>query len=221
MASRDQPEPGVPAPGEAPRLALDLLHQVWEVDSALQGVVRDLIALDRSVVAATDRRRAARFAPGVLLACDALDGLLGRLNTLVERADQLFDVLGSPAVDDAREIIGARANLHAVLSIVRTSGVRGREHAFVGSLAVERISDFAEAEMRYEQILRDMGRRDLAAVDERLARLGELERDLAARGVTAMLARVRLRREELATGGRGSRPGWAGPGHESYDDYTI
>lgn len=217
--SRDHPDPGVPTPGDAPRRAHALLHEVWDVDSAVQDVVGELTALDRRVGAATDRRRAAQFAPAVLLACDALDSLLGDLVAIDARAEQLFAVLGAPSVGDARQIINARIHVHAVRSTVHDSGVRGREYALVGRVAVERISDFAEAEMHYEQILRDMDLRDLAAADERLARLGELERDLAVRGVTAMLARVRRRREELDAGGRGGRPGRAGPGHD--DDYTI
>lgn len=217
--SRDHPDPGVPTPGDAPRLAHELLHEAWGVDSAVQDAVRELIALDRRVGAATDRRRAAQFAPAVLLACDALDSQLGELVAIDERADQLVAVLGTPSVGDAREIITARIHVDAVRSIVRTSGVRGRECALVGRVAVERISDFAEAEMHYEQILRELDLRDLAAADERLARLGELEQDLAVRGVTAMLARARRGREELAAGGRGGRPGWAGPGYD--DDYTI
>lgn len=222
MTSRDLPEPGTPAPGDAPRQALDLLHEVWDADETLEQIVPDLIALDRRVTVATDRRRAARYAPEVLLACDALDELLVHLNSIDERAWTLMEVLGTPAEGDPDEVVRARGHVNSVLGLVITRGERGREYAYVGRLAAERISDFAEAELRYEQIVRDLGRRDLEAVDRRMVRLAELERDLGVQGVTTMLMRVRRRREEMATGGRGSRPGWVGSDyHDDDNDYTI
>lgn len=222
LPTGDQPDSGVPAAGDAPRLALALLHEVWDADEALEQIVQDLTPLDRKITIATDRRRAARCGPDLVLACDALDELLAHLNTIDERAWTLLDVLGTPAEDDSKEVIRARGHVNSVLGLVITRGERGREYAYVGRLAAERISDFAEAEMRYEQIVRDLGRRDLEAVDQKMVRLAELERDLEVQGVTVMLARVRRRREEMATGGRGSRPGWAGSGHyDDDDDYTI
>lgn len=219
MMSRDHPDPAAPTPGEAPRVALDLLHEVWGVDDAVRDVMGQLAALDRRVVVATDRRRAAQFAPQVLLACDTLDSLLGRLVEIDAQVDQLFAVLGPPSAGDAPEVITARTHTNAVRSMVLDSGTRGREYALVGRLAAERISDFAEAEMRYEQILRDLELRDLEAADKNLTRLEELEQDLQVRGVAAMLERVRRRREELDAGGRGGRSGPSRSGPD--DDYTI
>ena len=217
--SRDHPDPAAPTPGEAPRLALDLLHEVWDVDDAVRDVMGQLAALDRRVVIATDRRRAAQFAPEVLLACGTRASLGGRLGEIAAQVDHLVSVLGTPSAGDASEVITARKHTNAVRNMVFDSGTRGREYALVGRLAAERISDFAEAEMRYEQILRDLEMRDLEAADTNLARLEELDQDLQVRGVAAMLERARRWREDLDAGGRGGGPGRSGPVPD--DDYTI
>lgn len=210
-----------PAPGEAPTMAHELLDETQGIDELLQDVAQDVTAVARRVSVATDRRRAARFAPAVLLAREVLDSMLQDLAQIDDCIDGLRAALGPATEDEHPHITEARIALRTARGIVQTSGETGREFARIGALATERVSDFAEAEMLHEQIVRDLRRGDLAAVDALMPRLVEVERVLVARGVTAKLAEVWRRREELAAGGRGGQSGWELPGRDDNDDYTI
>lgn len=211
MTSPDQPDPTDPtdpAPGAAPTMAHELLHETQSIEKLLQDVVQDVNAIAYRILVVTDRRGAARSAPAMLLARDVLDSILEDLAQVSASIDGLHDALGPPQVDEHPDLTGARTALHSARGIVESSGESGREFVRIGSLATERVSDFAEAEMLHEQILRDLRRGDLEAVDARMPQLVEVERDLMASGVTATLVEVRRRREDLVAGGRGGELEW-------------
>ena len=221
MMSPDQPDPADPADPARTEVFADahaLFAETQEVEGLMQGVARDLAVVARSISVATDRRRAARFAPAVLISRDLLDSLLEDLAEIVSSIDTLRRMLGPVVRDEHPRISEARLALHRAHGIVQSAGETGREYANIGALATERVSDFAEADMLYEQIRRNLRRRDLAGVDARIARLVELERVLLVKGVTDRLVDVRRRREELAAGGRGDG---RGEPHHYDDDYTI
>lgn len=197
---------GHPGPGEAPGLARELLDEAPQVEEMIEDVVRDVRVIAQRISWATDRRRAALYAPALLAGRDVLDSLLEGLSAIAHCVEALSTALGPRADHDGPDAAGARIALSAVRRIVETAGDQGREHAHIGRLATDRVSDFAEFEMLYQQITRDLGRGDRAAVDARMPRFAEVERSLATERASTMLVDVRCRREELGVGdGRDDR----------------
>lgn len=218
-----------PDPDEAPTIAHVLLDETQGIEELLREVSGNVARGGQRISLATDRRRAALSAPAMLLAREALEAMLDDLAQIDACIDGIRDALGPVVRDEHPRISEARLALLRARGIAETAGESGHEYARIGVLATERVSDFAEADMLHEQILCDLRRRDLAAVDARMPRFVEVERTLVARGVTAKLVEVRRRREELAAGGRGDAAGRdAHHRHEDHrdyddndDDYTI
>ncbi|MCD2261471.1 hypothetical protein K3888_02035 [Dietzia aurantiaca] len=193
---------GHPGPGEAPGLARELLAEAQNLEEVIEDVVQDVLAIAQRISRATDRRKAALYAPALLTGRDVLDSFLEDLAAVADCVEALSAALGPSTDRDEPDAARARIALSAVRRIVETAGDQGREHAHIGRLATERVSDFAEFEMLYQQITRDLGRGDRAAVDARMPRFAEVERNLATERASAMLVDVRRRREELGVGGR-------------------
>lgn len=196
---------GHPGPGEAPGLARELLAEAQNLEEVIEDVGRDVLAIAQRISRATDRRRAALYAPALLAGRDVLDSFLEDLTAIADCVEALSTALGPLTDDDEPDAADARIALSAVRCIVKTAGDQGREHAHIGRLATERVSDFAEFEMLYQQMMRDLGRRDLAAVDARMPRFAEVERNLVTERASAMFVDVRRRREELGVVGREDR----------------
>ena len=186
------------APLEAvPELAHALLAEAQVVESLIGTLARTVRDIAHAILAATDRRSAARFGSMLMDTRLELDEWLGEVTAAAECADYLSKALGTASPDDDPEVTSARIALIDLGEMVRATGDEGREFARIGQLATDRVSGFAEAEMLHPQILRDLDRLDLDSADSRIARLAELDREVVAVGIAASLAEVRERRAQV------------------------
>lgn len=213
---------GAPA-GVAPELIHRLLDEAQSCRVLIKTFTDSMEELAAFVRDATTRRRAALIGADLMEVRLGLDDWLGEMDAVDECADYLGQVLGPATLRDGPEVTAARIALSEVRVLVRVVREDAREVARIGRLATDRISGFAEAEMLYPQILRDLDRLDLAAADTRIARLAELDREVVARGTAATLAEVRRLRARVGhahdpagltprpAGPAGRAPGPAGP----------
>lgn len=200
-----------------PRLARELLGDAERVEEETRSTAEAVFARSRAIIVARRRRTAARYAAPVLLATERLGALLDHSIMLAECADILVAELGPRRRCEGPEVVGARGALSEAHLILQKAMNTARSHQKVGRMATEYVSGFAEAEMLAQQIARDLRWRDLAAADERIARLEQIERDIVSDVVAGMLERIRRRREIVGERAGGAWPAGGQAGREGSD----